>query len=58
MKCCPLRIENLTDPLTTEPLTPKTQVVLPPPEKFESPGQYAHERWRSVQFLANQLWLR
>ena len=39
-------------------LTLKTQVVLPPPGKFESPDQYCRKRWRRVQYLANQLWLR
>ncbi|XP_022806462.1 uncharacterized protein LOC111343532 [Stylophora pistillata] len=63
VNCRPLTIENLTDPLTPEPLTPnhlltlKTQVVLPPPGKFESPDQYSRKRWRRVQYLANQLWL-
>lgn len=39
---CPLTIENLTDPLTSKPLTPnhllilKTQVVLPLPGKFDT----------------------
>ena len=64
VNCRPLTIENLTDPLSPEPLTPnhlltlKTQVVLPPPAKFESPDQYSRKRWRRVQYLANQLWLR
>ena len=62
--CCPLAVENLTDPLTSEPLTPnhlltlKTQVVLPPPGKFKSPDLYSQKRWRRVQYLANQFWLR
>ena len=60
----PLTTENLTDPLSPEPLTPnhlltlKTQVVLPPPGMFESPDLYSRKRWRRVQFLANQFWLR
>ena len=43
VSCCPLTVENLSDPLAPEPLTLnhlqtlKTQVVLPPPGKFESP---------------------
>ena len=58
VNCHPLTIENLTDLLTPEPLTPnhlltlKTQVVLPPPGKFESPDQYSRKRWRRVQYLA------
>ena len=64
VNCRPLTVENLSDPLASEPLTPnhlltlKTQVVLPPPGKFESPDQYSRKRWRRVQYLANQLWLR
>lgn len=60
----PLTVEKLTDPLASEPLTPnhllmfKTQVMLPPPGKFESPDLYSHKRWRRVQYLANQFWLR
>ena len=59
----PQTVENITDPLTSEPLTPnhlltlKTQVVLPPPGKFESPDLYSWKRWRRVQYLANQFWL-
>lgn len=60
----PLTVENLADPLGAEPLTPnhlltfKTQVVLPPPGKFESADLYSRKRWRRVQYLANQFWLR
>ena len=63
VNCRPLTVENLSDPLASEPLTPnhrltlKTQVVLPPPGKFESPDQYSRKRWQRVQCLANQLWL-
>ena len=64
VNCCPLTVERLTDPLASEPLTPnhlltlKTHVVLPPPGKFESPDLYSRKRWRRVQYLANQFWLR
>ena len=64
VNCRPLTVENLTDPLASESLTPshlltpKTQVVLPPPGKFVSPDLYSRKRWRKVQYLANQLWLR
>ena len=64
VNCRPLTVENLTDPLASEPLTPnhlltlKTQVVLPPPGKFESPDLYSRKRWRRVQYLANRFWLR
>ncbi len=58
--CRPLTVENLTDPLTSEPLTSnhlltlKMQVVLPPPGKFESPDLYSRKRLRRVQYLAYQ----
>ena len=64
VNCRPLTVENLSDPLAPETLTPnhlltlKTQVVLPPPGKFESPDQYSRKRWRRIQYIANQLWLR
>lgn len=60
----PLTVETLSDPLSPEPLTPnhlltlKTQIVLPPPGKFEPPDVYSRKRWRRVQYLANQFWLR
>ncbi|XP_031549049.1 uncharacterized protein LOC116286634 [Actinia tenebrosa] len=60
----PLTVENLADPLSGEPLTPnqlltlKTQVVLPPPGRFDTPDLYSKKRWRRVQYLANQFWLR
>ena len=59
VNCRPLTVENLTDPLASERLTPnhlltlKTQVVLPPPGKFESPDLYSRKRWRRVQYLAS-----
>ncbi|XP_068712844.1 uncharacterized protein [Montipora foliosa] len=64
VNCRPLTVENLTDQLASEPLTPnhlltlKTQIVLPPPGKFESPDLYSRKRWRRVQYLDNQFWLR
>jgi len=60
----PLTVENLSDPLASEPLTPnhlltlKTQVVLPPPGKFEPPDTYSRKRWHRVQYMENQFWLR
>ncbi len=65
VNCRPLAVENLTDPLASEPLTPnhlltlKTQVVLPPPGKFEPPDLYSQKRRekRRVQYVANQFWL-
>ena len=47
-----------------EPLTPnhnltmKTKVLLPPPGVFQREDMYLQKRWRRVQHLANQFWLR
>ena len=60
----PLTVENLSDHESPEPLTPnhlltsKTEVVLPPPGCFERLDLYSRKRWRHVQFLANQFWIR
>ena len=60
----PLTVDNLSDPSLQEPLTPnhlltqKTTVVLPPPGNFERPDLYSRKRWRRVQYLANQFWVR
>ena len=60
----PLTVENLSDHESPEPLTPnhlltsKTEVVLPPPGCFKRLDLYSRKRWRRVQFLANQFWIR
>ena len=60
----PLTDQNLSDHESPEPLTPKhlltsmTEVVLPPPGCFERLDLYSRKRWRRVQFLANQFWIR
>jgi hypothetical protein len=59
----PLTVENLNDP-TSVPITPnslltmKTKVVLPPPGEFQRADLYCRKRWRQVQHLANEFWLR
>ena len=60
----PLTVENLSDHKSPEPLTPnhlltsKTEVVLPPAGCFERLDLYSRKRWRRVQFLAYQFWIR
>ena len=60
----PLTIDNINDPEHPEPLTPnhlltmKLKLLLPPPGRFQHPDVYAKSRWRRVQCLANQFWLR
>ena len=51
-------------PASPEPITPnhlltlKSQVVLPPPGSFQQLDLYSRKRWRRVQYLANQFWIR
>lgn len=60
----PLTTDSLSDPQAPEPITPnhlltlKTKAVLPPPGNFSRPDLYTRKRWRRVQFLADQFWLR
>lgn len=60
----PLTVDSLNDPLSPYPLTPnhlltmKTKVVLPPPGVFQSADMYCRKRWRRVQHLANEFWVR
>ena len=60
----PLTTDNLTSPDGMEPLTPnhlltmKSRVLLPPPGEFQREDIYLVKRWRRVQYLVNQFWLR
>ena len=60
----PLTIDSLNDPASLNPLTPnhlltmKTKVLLPPPGVFQSSDMYCRKRWRRVQHLANEFWIR
>ena len=60
----PLTVSNLTEPNTLEPITPnhlltcKAEVVLQPPGTFDRPDLYSRKRWRRIQYLTNQFWLR
>ena len=60
----PLSVDNLCDAEAPEPLTPnhlltmKPKRVLPPPGKFQRADMYCRRRWRRVQYLANEFWLR
>ena len=59
----PLTVETLGD-AHAELLTPnhlltmKSKVVLPPPGAFQKEDVYCRKRWRAVQYLANQFWVR
>ena len=60
----PLSVDNICDAEAPEPLTPshlltmKPKRVLPPPGKFQRVDIYCCRRWRRVQYLANEFWLR
>ena len=63
MNSRPVTSEASSDP-TIEALTPnhlltmKSNLVLPPPGEFQNSDLYCRKRWRTVQHLANQFWLR
>ena len=52
----------LLDPDAVEPLTPNHLLMMrlstSPPGLFESTDCYSRKRWRQVQYLADQLWIR
>nr|XP_054775363.1 uncharacterized protein LOC129283739 [Lytechinus pictus] len=60
----PLAVEFLNEPNHPEPLTPnhlltqKTKVILPPPGRFLREDVYLKKRWRRVQHLCNEFWIR
>ena len=60
----PLCPANLQDPSSCVPLTPnhlltlRPEPVFPPPGNFQREDMYARKRWRRVQFLANEFWVR
>ena len=59
----PLTTDKLSSP-EEEPLTPnhlltmKSRVLLPPPGDFQRADVYLVKRWRRVQYLLNQFWIR
>ncbi|XP_015748349.1 PREDICTED: uncharacterized protein LOC107328140 [Acropora digitifera] len=60
----PLTVENLTSLDALEPLSPnhlltgKSSVVLPPPAEFLRADLYLRKRWKRVQHLTNEFWVR
>ena len=60
----PLTVETISDskseiPLSTSNLlTMKTSVVMPPPGEFSKPDAYSKRRWRRVQHIAGEFWSR
>ena len=62
--CRPLTVDDLTSPECLQPLSPsqlltlKSSVVLPPPGSFQWADLYYKKRWRRVQYLANEFWVK
>ena len=60
----PLTVSNISSPTETESLTPnhlltmKLRILLPPPGQFQRADLYLVKRWRRVQYLVDQFWLR
>ena len=41
---------------TSNLLTMKSKVVIPPPGSFGTPDHYSRRRWRRIQHIANEFW--
>jgi len=60
----PLTVDTLSDPLSPLPLTPntlltgKSKLILPPPGNFQREDVCCKRRWRRVQHIANEFWIR
>jgi hypothetical protein len=60
----PLTVDNLNDPQGPLPRTPnhiltmKYGIVLPPPGDFDKAYLYERKRWKKVQYLAYQFWVK
>ncbi|XP_060574183.1 uncharacterized protein LOC132731902 [Ruditapes philippinarum] len=60
----PITVMNVNDPLSAEPLTPnhlltcKSKIILPPPGNFKRCDLFSRKRWRRIQYLANEFWVR
>ena len=62
--CRPLTVDDLTSPECLQPLSPsqlltlKSSVVLRPPGSFQWADLYSKKRWRRLQYLANEFWVK
>ena len=60
----PLTYPDMNSPDSEEPITPlqlltlKAKVVYPPPGLFVKEDIYCRKRWRRVQYLADQFWIK
>ena len=44
--------------LSSHILIMKSKVVMPPPGMFGKPDMYCHRRWRRIQHISNEFWIR
>ena len=60
----PLTVDTLGDVQSEQPICPsniltmKSKVVLPPPGHFVKADEYSRKRWRCIQHIANEFWVR
>ena len=60
----PLTVDTLGDVQSKQPICPsniltmKSKVVLPPPSHFVKADEYRRKRWRCIQHIANEFWVR
>ena len=60
----PMVIETINDVnsevtiLSSHILIMKSKVVMPPPGMFGKPDMYCHRRWRRIQHISNEFWIR
>ena len=60
----PLTVDTISDPESPHPLSPaniltmKSMVTRGPPGVFQKADVYCRKRWRRVQHVANEFWLR
>ena len=60
----PLTVDSLSDPDSLNPLSPtniltlKSKVTRGPPGVFQKADLYCRKRWRRVQHISNEFWLR
>ena len=59
-----LKVNKLGDVQGEQPICPnniltmKSKVVLPPPGHFMKADEYSRKRWRRIQHIANEFWVR
>ena len=57
-------VDTLGDVQSKQPICPsniltmKSKVVLPPPGHFVKADEYNRKRWRRIQHIANEFWVR